>query len=67
MKNSIIYALIVLILSINSYLKAHIIADEKNALHNDVTDRMREFSHEGIDFNISVSYTHLTLPTKRIV
>ena len=52
MKNSIINILIVLILSINSFLKAHSIADEHTPLHNNVTDRMREFSHEGIDYNI---------------
>ena len=52
MKTFIRYICCLLIYSVNSLLNAHIIADEKNALHNDVTDQVREFSHEGIDFNI---------------
>ena len=32
-----------------------------------VTDRLVYFIEEGIARSVSVSYTHLTLPTKRIV
>ena len=52
MKKLILLILFPLTFSFNFLLNAHIISDEEAPFHNDVTDRVREFSHDGTDFNI---------------
>ena len=40
----------------------------KKAIYNDIDWEIAEYNAEGDEYNaIPVSYTHLTLPTKRIV